>query len=375
MPLLDQNPSLRQVQLSELLDSMPEAVFLLDNDARVLELNRAAEHFSGRLASEIRGTHIRVLGQALGLEPREGETEASLGVCRALRGETVRQQRRVFSRPNTREPMHALVSASPVRNPQSKKDLLGVLVIVRDITELTELRHVITDAERHLAAGQMAAGMAHDFSNVLNSITQAATLLHMKQEAPSREREPYVGMIRNAATRGIELIQRLRENVMGSKGETSVVTAEGLLEEALELARPLWSRVGGLNVERRYSGKALIRVNAADVRRAFVNLIINAIQAMPGGGKLVLTSVVKEHGALICVEDSGPGIPDEIQPKIFSPYFTTKEGGTGLGLSGSQRVVSAQGGRIFFVTEKGKGTKFCVEFPLTEEKEEKRKSA
>jgi len=201
--------------------------------------------------------------------------------------------------------MHALVSASPVRNPQSKKDLLGVLVIVRDITELTELRHVITDAERHLAAGQMAAGMAHDFSNVLNSITQAATLLHMKQEAPSREREPYVGMIRNAATRGIELIQRLRENVMGSKGETSVVTAEGLLEEALELARPLWSRVGGLNVERRYSGKALIRVNAADVRRAFVNLIINAIQAMPGGGKLVLTSVVKEHGALICVEDSG----------------------------------------------------------------------
>ena len=76
MPLLDQKPSLRQVQLAELLDSMPEAVFLLDNDARVLELNRAAEHFAGRLASEIRGTHIRVLGQALGLEPREGETVA-----------------------------------------------------------------------------------------------------------------------------------------------------------------------------------------------------------------------------------------------------------------------------------------------------------
>jgi signal transduction histidine kinase len=309
------------------------------------------------------------------LEPREGETEASLGVCRALRGESVRQQRRVFSRPNTQAPMHALVSASPVRNPQSKKDLLGVLVIVRDITELTELRHVINDAERHLAAGQMAAGMAHDFSNVLNSITQAATLLHMKQEAPSREREPYLGMIRNAATRGIELIHRLRENVMGSKGETSVVTAEGLLEEALELARPIWSRIGGLDVERRYSGEALIRVNAADVRRAFVNLIINAIQAMPHGGKLVLTSAVKDHGALICVEDSGPGIPDEVQPKIFSPYFTTKEGGTGLGLSGAQRVVSAQGGRIFFVTEKGKGTKFCVELPLTEDKEEKRKSA
>src|SRR3954470_20698653 len=112
MPLLDQKPSLRQLQLAELLDSMPEAVFLLDNDARVLELNRAAEQFSGRLAAEIRGTHMRVLGQALGLEPKNGEAEASFGVCRALRGEVVHQQRRVFSRPHSRAPMHALVSAS-----------------------------------------------------------------------------------------------------------------------------------------------------------------------------------------------------------------------------------------------------------------------
>jgi PAS domain S-box-containing protein len=134
----ESTPTLRQVQLSELLDSMPEAVFLLDCDARVVELNRAAEQFSGRPSDEIKGTHIRVLGQALGLEAKEGEAEASFGVCRALEGEIVRQQRRVFSRPNSRGPMHALVSASPVRNPQSKKDLLGVLVIVRDITELTE---------------------------------------------------------------------------------------------------------------------------------------------------------------------------------------------------------------------------------------------
>lgn len=368
---MDQNPSLRQFELAELLDSMPEAVFLVDNDARVLELNLAAEHFSGHSAAELRGTHVRVLGQVLGLEPKEGEAEASFGVGRALRGEVVGQQRRVFSRPNSSTPLHALVSASPVRNPQSKKDLLGALVIVRDITELTELRHVVNDAERHLAAGQMAAGMAHDFSNVLNSITQAATLLEMKKEAPLSERQPYVGMISNAANRGIELIQRLRENVMGSKGETSVVGAEELLEEALELTRPLWSRVRGLSVERRYSGHAPLRVNAADVRRAFVNLIINAIQAMPGGGILGLSSAVKDHGALICVEDSGSGIPDEVKPKIFSPYFTTKEGGTGLGLSGAHRTISAQGGRIFFLTDKGAGTKFCVELPLANEKNEK----
>jgi len=365
---------LRHAQFTELLDSMPEAVFLVDNDARVMELNHAAEQFSGRPASELRGTHIQVLGQALGLEPDHGAAETSLCVCHALRGEAVSQQRRVFSRPNG-SAMHALVSASPVRDPQSKGNLLGALVIVRDITELAELRHVVDDAERHLAAGQMAAGMAHDFSNVLNSITQAATLLDMKQEAPLSERQPYVGMIRTAATRGIEIIQRIRESVAGSKGETSVVSADELLEEALETARPLWTRVSGLSVQRKYSGRIPLRVNAADVRRALVNLIINAIQAMPKGGKLMLGTSVKDHGAMISVEDSGPGIPEEIRPTIFSPYFSTKEGGTGLGLSGARRIISAQGGRIFFFSEKGRGTKFCVELPIAKERKKKRTPA
>jgi len=237
-------------------------------------------------------------------------------------------------------------------------------VIVRDITELTELRHVVTDAERHLAAGQMAAVMAHDFSNVLNSITQAATLLDIKKEAPDSERQPYVAMIRNAANRGVEIIQRIRESIIGSKGETSEITAGDLLEQSLELTRPLWSRVDGLSVDRRYGATTALRVNAADVRRALVNLIINAIQAMPKGGKLVLSSSTKEHGALLTVEDTGQGISDEVRPKIFSPYFTTKKSGTGLGLSGARRIITAQGGRIFFLSEPGKGTKFCVELPI-----------
>jgi signal transduction histidine kinase len=84
---------------------------------------------------------------------------------------------------------------------------------------------------------------------------------------------------------------------------------------------------------------------------------------MPRGGKLVLSCAVKNHHALIGVEDTGGGIPKELQPKIFTPYFTTKQGGTGLGLSGAQRIIKAQGGHISFRSEQGKGTKFCVELP------------
>src|SRR4051812_29358694 len=352
---------------------MPEAVFLLDTDSRIRELNNAAEQFAGRPAAELRGTHIQVLGQALGLESRNGEADASLGVSRALRGEVVRQQRGVFSRPGGKTPLHAIVSASPIRDLKRDGETMGALLIVRDVTELTELRHVVTDAERHLAAGQMAAVMAHDFSNVLNSITQAATLLDMKEGASSSERQPYVKMIRNAANRGVEIIQRLRESIIGSKGETSEVTADDLLEEALELARPLWTRIAGFSVERRYhSAKVPLCVNAADIRRALVNLIINAIQAMPNGGKLTLTTSIKDHGAMLSVEDTGHGIPEEVRPQIFSPYFTTKKGGTGLGLSGARRIITAQGGKIFFVSQAGTGTKFCVELPVASQHKRKK---
>ncbi|MFL6299507.1 MAG: two-component system sensor histidine kinase NtrB [Terriglobales bacterium] len=370
---MDPIPSLRQVETAELLDSMPEAVFLVDTDSRIRALNQAAEQFAGRAALELCGTHIHVLGQALGLEQNGHEPDCSLGVRRALRGEIVRQQPGVFSRTGGKNRVHATVSASPIRDSQREGETIGALVIVRDVTELTELRDVVSDAERHLAAGQMAAVMAHDFSNVLNSITQAATLLDIKQEASLSERQPYVGMIRNAANRGVEIIQRLRESIVGSKGETSEITADELLEEGLELARPLWSRIQGLSVERRYhSGKVPLCVNAADVRRALVNLIINAIQAMPNGGKLTLSSSIKEHGALLSVEDTGHGIPDDVRAQIFSPYFTTKKGGTGLGLSGARRIINAQGGRIFFVSQAGAGTKFCVELPIANDQKRKK---
>src|SRR4051812_2472307 len=355
---------------------MPEAVFLVDTSSRIMEMNRAAEHLSGRAGTEMRGAHVDELAPALGVSQNgDGTPELSLCVCRALQGEVVRNQRRFFTERNGGAPIHAFVSASPVRDSHDDGELLGALVIVRDVTEITELQDVVSDAERHLAVGQMAAGIAHDFNNVLSSISQAATLLDMKQEAPLSERRPYVGMIRNAAMRGVEIIHRIRDSIVGSKGETSLMHADELLNEALELARPMWEDMPGLSVERRFQSMVPLRVNAADMRRAFTNLIINAVQAMPGGGKLALSCSSKNHHALITVEDSGGGIPQELQPKIFSPYFTTKQGGTGLGLSGAQRIIAAQGGRIFFRTEQGKGTKFCVELPIANGAGEQPKAA
>jgi signal transduction histidine kinase len=101
------------------------------------------------------------------------------------------------------------------------------------------------------------------------------------------------------------------------------------------------------------------------IRRVLTNLVYNAIQAMPNGGTLQITVYQKENQAVITVSDSGKGIPDEIKPKIFSPLFTTKAKGQGLGLAVVKRLVEALGGQITFESQLGKGTTFTINLPIT----------
>jgi signal transduction histidine kinase len=111
---------------------------------------------------------------------------------------------------------------------------------------------------------------------------------------------------------------------------------------------------------------AAVEANAADLRRVFANLIINAIDAMPHGGTLTLEAFEQNGRVVATVADTGTGIPLEQQRKIFLPYYTTKSKGTGLGLSGAQRIVQSLGGNIGFSSEVGKGTKFNIDLPTAE---------
>jgi signal transduction histidine kinase len=101
------------------------------------------------------------------------------------------------------------------------------------------------------------------------------------------------------------------------------------------------------------------------LKRAFINLIQNAVQAMPNGGNLKITANRKENYAYICVEDTGEGIPEEAKSRLFTPLFTTKSKGQGFGLVGVKRLVEVQGGNISFESKLGKGTIFTVQMPVT----------
>jgi signal transduction histidine kinase len=246
-------------------------------------------------------------------------------------------------------------------------DVIAALLIARDVTELAALQRRMGDLERHLAIGQMAAALAHDFNNILAAIGQSVYLLQNGGAKTEVERRNYIDIIQNAVRRGSEIIGRVREYLRTGSGAMGPVDLRQVLQEAVELTRPLWTKCKvQMHADLQCTPK--VRANAADLRRVFTNLIINAMEAMPEGGEIHVTCHGQEGRVIATVTDSGPGIAPENRPKIFFPYFTTKQKGTGLGLSGAQKIILSQGGNISFRTELGKGTTFIVTMPVADEK-------
>jgi PAS domain S-box-containing protein len=350
----------RGIELSMLLESMPEAVFIFNRVGRIIELSRAAETLTAQRRSELLGMQLRSLAGLLQVTSPAGQIDYdSFAVARALRGETIRDEHRVLRHPGGRDSMHTVLSANAMRD--AGGSVIGALLVVRDITEITALQGRIADTERHLAIGQMAAGIAHDFNNVLDTISQAAAVMEMHKISP--ENLPYTRMIQNAVRRGAEIINRVREYIRGGTGEQTAVDLCQVIDEALDLTSPMWREIPDLKIERELQPVGKVRANPADLRRVFTNLIINSIQAMPEGGRITLRCGEQNHHVVASVSDNGRGIPPDVQQRIFLPYFTTKSRGTGLGLSGAQRIMLSLGGTISFVSEPEKGTTFTIGLP------------
>ncbi len=359
----------RLAELSTLLESMPGAVLIFSPTGQVVDVNRAAAELAAVSRQELIGMHLRDLVNTLTIQPESSPLELrNLAVVRALRGEIVRHQRRIFLRKDSSQGLEAIVSASPMRN--SEGAIVGALVVVRDITEITALQKHIADTERHLAIGQMAAGIAHDFNNVLGTISQAVGVLEVRPDQNAEERKVVLRMISNGVRRGTEIIGRLREYIRGGTGEQTMVDVRRTMEEALDLTRPLWHKDRRIAVVTEFSPVPPVKANVADLRRVFTNLILNAIQAMPEGGRLTLHCEPQDARVIAWVRDTGSGIAPDQQKNIFMPYYTTKVHGTGLGLSGAQKVIVAQHGSIRFESQPGEGTTFIVDLPVMELKEE-----
>ncbi len=353
----------QSLELSTLLDSMTEGVFVFDQHGFIVELNRTGEMLAGRPRDELMGTHYTEVARLMGVRRDEIPLPVSeMGVARALRGDVVQSENRTYIKPRDGSLMHAMISATPMRVGRDHR-VIGAVLVIHDVTELTHLQRQIADTERHLAIGQMASGLAHDFNNVLNTITQATALMQFNPDQSAEDRRKYLTMVDRAARTGAEIIKRVREYVKGGSGVPAAVDVARVMREALDLTEPIWRNNKGITVESRLETVNDVWANASDLRRVFANLIINAIQAMPQGGQLTVETNQREGTVYAQISDTGDGIPPDIQKKLFLPYFTTKPSGTGLGLSMAQKTLLASGGNIAFTSEPGEGTTFTAQLP------------
>ncbi len=349
----------RQIAISTLIESMPEAVFVVDTTGRVIEANLGAERLLGLPRATLLAMKDAELAHFISEHTVGGSRPSQWAATGALGGEGVQERRTLKTSAGT---VQVLINARPIL--EQDGHIVGALVVMHDITELTQLQQHMADAERHDALGRMAASLAHDFNNVLDTISKAVTVLEMMPDRQQEDRAVLIRMIMNAVKRGSEIVNNVRQFLIGGQMQADQIDLNVVLEEAIQLTRPAWEATKNVSIIRMFHPVQRVRANAAEMRRIFTNLILNAIDAMPGGGTLIVGCEEVGGKVQAFVEDTGVGISPELRSHIFEPYYTTKKKGTGLGLSSALKAVRAQQGEITFTSKPGAGTRFTVELPV-----------
>jgi len=236
----------------------------------------------------------------------------------------------------------------------------------RTIEELRIAQKQLLQSEKLATIGQMAAGIAHELNTPLTYIMGNLELLQGQDMG-----EPQRDMMRSIA-RGAERIKGLAQSLLAfsrpSQEELLPLAPNEVIERSLELCHYQVLK-GGVRLERSLAPNLPCIMGVSNqIEMALINLVVNAIQAMEGGGALRVTSRLQGEEVEILVADTGPGIPDDVQPRIFEPFFTTKpEGrGTGLGLSTVLMVVERHRGKVDFTSKPGDGTTFRITFPAAQ---------
>ncbi len=219
-------------------------------------------------------------------------------------------------------------------------------------------------AERMAAAGRLAAEIAHQLKNPLAIINNAAFLLQRQTESDGVVQRQTVDVIREEVARADRILTELMDYSRLSEGRIENLNVNAVLENALAQALPVGLE-RKVEVEKRLA-KGLPRLAAqrAQLEECFLNLIKNAIEAMPNGGRLTLRSRYAGNSLIeVMVSDTGEGIAPDVLPKVFDAFYTTKSNGTGLGLAIVKNVVETYGGEISASSELGKGTEILVVLP------------
>ena len=238
-------------------------------------------------------------------------------------------------------------------------------VILRDVSARKKMEEQLIHTEKLAALGRLAASLAHEINNPLQAIRSSISLL-AKRPLDEVKRERFLTVADQEVERLIQLVQRTIDFYRPSKERWEDTDVNALLEDTLALSSKQLQH-SGIKITKELPARLpLVEALPNYLKQVFINVVLNAVEAMPHGGELtVRTGLDSENDELaIAFRDTGVGIPSSDLPYVFEPFYTTKERGTGLGLAISYSIVERHGGRMEVQSKEGKGTTFTVRLPL-----------
>ncbi len=338
-----------------ILEATTDLILVLDEQHRIVELNRAAEEAFGPLPLSLEDVLVDEDSRALLLSSLERDPDRPCP--QAVELSCVRAPGDVF-------PAELTVSTT-------RRDERPLFVVnLRDISVRKQLTEEFLQTKKMESIGMLAGGIAHDFNNLLTVIRGNAELL--ADEPLADGARSHVSAIEDVADRAGDLTRQLLMFARRAPIHATVLEVSA----AVRAFEPMLRRVTGEEVDlvTQLADQPLpVRIDANMLEQVLLNLVGNATEALAGGGRIVLRTEAHERGherfARLVVEDDGAGIPDDVREQLFDPFFTTKadQGGTGLGLATCFGVVTRFGGRIAVDNVPGGGARFEVLLPLSAE--------
>jgi signal transduction histidine kinase len=349
--------------LGQILESLEIGVLVVDKSGMLSLANESARRLLERMPAKAVGTHFLDL---LGEYPEIKEIATA-----ALDNSSYAREVEHTIGP-AKESFAVRITTLPLMDLQ--KRTIGTLLLVNDVREEVEMERNMRAAERLSVLGTLAAALAHEIRNPLEAMSLNLELLERSLGAPGDpaaqdKKRKYLGILKSEISRLAAIVENFLSFARPSRKTTNRVELGEVLKGVTDLVS---NQAASRNVQVMLVGDGnplLVAGSEDQLKQAFLNVVINGLEAMPNGGRLIISLVPPDATgpaamAAVRIEDTGEGIPPERIRRLFDPFFSTRPHGTGLGLTITHRVIQDHGGRLEVESTEGKGTVLKVELPV-----------
>jgi len=341
--------------VDQIMANLQDGLMLFTRDSRVVLVSASVERFLGRPRRELLGhtaPEIFAPGSDLG-----GLILDGFRLQRAI-------AQTELDSPNGKRVQISLDFIHERGTP------IGALLTLRDAESVRQIGDEIEMSRRMSASGRLTRGVAHEVKNPINAIVLHLQLLQNKLQQVDPDTRRHMDVIGNEIHRLDRVVQILVDFTRPRDLHIEEIDLKRLLDDVLVLATPDAEQHGVVLVRELPPGPLGVKVDLDFMKQAILNVVLNGVQAMPKGGTLTISARSEEDRVVTEIRDEGGGIPPEIQEKIFELYFTTKPGGSGIGLAQTYQVMQWHYGSVDFVSVEGHGTTFRLTLPLSEPRTE-----